>query len=40
MSSNSSTSKVKSTCPCCHYVTLKERNIYEICPVCYWEDEG
>jgi hypothetical protein len=40
MSSNSSTSKTKATCPCCYYVTLEERNNYEICSVCYWEDEG
>lgn len=27
-------------CPCCKYLTLKERGGYEICPVCYWEDDG
>lgn len=27
-------------CPCCDYKTLKERGHYEICPVCYWEDDG
>ena len=27
-------------CPCCGYRTLQERGIYEICPVCYWEDDG
>ncbi len=26
-------------CPCCGYETLPERNAYEICPVCYWEDD-
>jgi hypothetical protein len=27
-------------CPCCRYVTLSERGGYEICPVCFWEDDG
>ncbi|HPF15159.1 MAG: hypothetical protein H6830_02875 [Planctomycetes bacterium] len=27
-------------CPCCDYYTLGERAAYEICPVCYWEDDG
>lgn len=27
-------------CPCCGYRTIKERCSYEICPVCYWEDDG
>ncbi len=27
-------------CPCCRYVTLGERSAYEICPVCFWEDDG
>ena len=26
-------------CPCCGYYTLNSRNMYDICPVCYWEDE-
>ena len=29
-----------SPCPCCGYLTLDERGGYEICPVCYWEDDG
>lgn len=28
------------TCPCCGYLTLEERGGFEICPVCYWEDDG
>jgi hypothetical protein len=28
------------TCPCCGYLTLRERGGYEICPVCLWEDDG
>lgn len=27
-------------CPCCDYVTLPERGRYNICPVCFWEDDG
>jgi len=27
-------------CPCCSHRTLSERGGYEICPVCFWEDDG
>lgn len=27
-------------CPCCGFLTLEERGMYEICPVCGWEDDG
>jgi hypothetical protein len=27
-------------CPCCHYPTLTERNEYQICELCGWEDDG
>ncbi|RIK80838.1 MAG: hypothetical protein DCC68_10220 [Planctomycetota bacterium] len=27
-------------CPCCGYKTLGERGVFEICPVCAWEDDG
>lgn len=27
-------------CPCCGHATLSERNFYQICPVCFWEDDG
>jgi hypothetical protein len=27
-------------CPCCQHKTLFGRGGYEICPVCYWEDDG
>jgi hypothetical protein len=27
-------------CPCCGYVTLAERGGFEICPICFWEDDG
>lgn len=26
-------------CPCCDYVTLVHRYRYEICEICFWEDE-
>ena len=26
-------------CPCCGYFTLPSRGAYEICPVCFWEDD-
>ena len=27
-------------CPCCSYRSLQERGAYDICPVCFWEDDG
>ncbi|REK17944.1 MAG: hypothetical protein DWQ37_05330 [Planctomycetota bacterium] len=27
-------------CPCCGYRTLVERGDFDICPVCFWEDDG
>ncbi len=27
-------------CPCCGYPALTERNAYEICIICDWEDDG
>lgn len=27
-------------CPCCGCKTLGERGGFEICPICYWEDDG
>lgn len=27
-------------CPCCGYRSLRERGGYEICRVCFWEDDG
>ncbi|WP_440533068.1 CPCC family cysteine-rich protein [Variovorax sp. YR566] len=28
------------SCPCCRHLTLAERGGFEICPVCFWEDDG
>ena len=27
-------------CPCCGYRTLKRAGVMELCPVCWWEDDG
>jgi hypothetical protein len=27
-------------CPCCRFLTLEQRGGFEICPVCFWEDDG
>ena len=27
-------------CPCCENETLNGRDNYEICPVCFWEDDA
>lgn len=27
-------------CPCCGFITLEDRAHYDICPVCFWEDDG
>jgi len=35
------TEKTKSyRCPCCGFLTLFGRGGFEICQVCYWEDDG
>lgn len=31
---------IKHQCPCCDYFTLEERGNYDICLVCFWEDDG
>ena len=28
------------TCPCCGYPALDERGGYDICTLCFWEDDG
>jgi hypothetical protein len=30
----------RSRCPCCGYPTLGARGEYEICRICWWEDDG
>lgn len=27
-------------CPCCGCKTLGKRSMFEICPICFWEDDG
>jgi hypothetical protein len=27
-------------CPCCDFRTLDTRGAYDVCPVCFWEDDG
>jgi hypothetical protein len=27
-------------CPSCSYLTFPDRGEYDICPVCFWEDDG
>jgi hypothetical protein len=27
-------------CPCCGYPTIDEKASYDICILCYWEDDG
>lgn len=27
-------------CPCCDHFTLPARGDWDICPVCFWEDDG
>lgn len=27
-------------CPCCDYFTLTNRGHYDICEICFWEDDG
>ena len=31
---------MRHACPCCGHLTLSESAAYEICGVCFWEDEG
>jgi hypothetical protein len=30
----------RSRCPCCGYYTLSQRGKWEICDVCFWEDDS
>ncbi|WP_035769398.1 CPCC family cysteine-rich protein [Clostridium beijerinckii] len=31
---------VKYKCLCCGYMTLETRTEFDICPVCFWEDDA
>ena len=31
---------MRSPCPCCSFRALKDVGAFELCPVCYWEDDG
>lgn len=31
--------KIKLNCPCCGNFTLDEIGVYEVCPLCCWEDD-
>jgi hypothetical protein len=28
------------TCPCCGHKVFEQSGNYEICPICFWEDDG
>jgi hypothetical protein len=30
----------KEQCPCCDYISHYERGGYDICKICFWEDDG
>ena len=32
--------EVLEICRCCEFRTLAERGGYDICPICFWEDDG
>src|SRR5262249_43351456 len=34
------TATMRERCPCCGYITLESRASFEICQVCFWEDDG
>jgi len=31
---------LKNSCPVCGYLTLDERDAFDICGICFWEDDG
>ena len=37
---NSQPTDLPLRCPCCGYKTLEVRRNFDICSVCYWEDDG
>lgn len=32
--------EVRYRCPCCGYKTLETPGALQLCPVCWWEDDG
>ena len=32
--------EVRYRCPCCGYKTLEAPGTLQLCPVCWWEDDG
>jgi hypothetical protein len=34
------TAATRYRCPCCGYKTLKAPGALQLCPVCWWEDDG
>ncbi len=32
--------QVAHQCPCCDYFTLERRASFDVCFICYWEDDG
>ena len=39
MNNNANDNLNRFCCPCCGYYTLESVGEYEICPVCFWEDD-
>jgi hypothetical protein len=37
---NSQQKEDRARCQCCGYSTIEAGADYEICPVCFWEDDG
>lgn len=37
---NSPSNRFPNACPCCGYATLDARGEYDICTICWWEDDG
>lgn len=38
--SDAGSSQGLSQCPCCDYFTLTTPGDWDICPICFWEDDG
>ena len=39
-SRNPMTEEITYRCPCCDHLTLPYGGSFEICPVCFWQDDG